>query len=338
MRRSGDAGASLDDVAAALRHLPYRQNLGPYVPASAIEQDLLDDPEFAAVFSTTTSCRTRRRGGPGPRSTPAWASTRASPVATCTPRAARSVMDADVIVVGAGPTGLMLACELCLAGVRPLVLERQPQIRDIPKAGGLSGQILELLRYRGELERFEAAGTAAAAGSHGSRGAGCTWTSPRSPIPRWRCCRFRSRCSSASSTSSARELGAEIRRGQRGGRAEPGRRHGDRGGARPGRARPGDRPISRRLRRGEQPGARPGRHPVPRHHLPGGPAARPGHRARVGDRARERRHRRRGGGQDQLRVHTDRARRVRPRVDRPRAHGPLHQRGGVHRATTTTSR
>src|SRR4249919_806567 len=70
-------------------------------------------------------------------------------------------MDADVIVVGAGPTGSMLACELCLAGVRPLVLERFPQIRDIPKAGGLSGQILELLRYRGELERFEAAGTAA---------------------------------------------------------------------------------------------------------------------------------------------------------------------------------
>ena len=65
-----------------------------------------------------------------------------------------------MIIVGAGPTGLMLAGELGLAGVRPLVLEQQPQIRDIPKAGGLSGQILELLRYRGELERFEAARTA----------------------------------------------------------------------------------------------------------------------------------------------------------------------------------
>ncbi|MFG6202046.1 FAD-dependent monooxygenase [Nonomuraea sp. JJY05] len=67
--------------------------------------------------------------------------------------------DTDVIIVGAGPTGLMLAAELRLAGVRPLVLERQPRRRDTPKAGGLGGQILELLRYRGLLERFQAACT-----------------------------------------------------------------------------------------------------------------------------------------------------------------------------------
>jgi 2-polyprenyl-6-methoxyphenol hydroxylase-like FAD-dependent oxidoreductase len=66
-------------------------------------------------------------------------------------------MDTDVIIVGAGPTGLMLAAELRLAGVRPLVLERQPRPRDTPKAGGLGGQILRLLHYRGLLERFETA-------------------------------------------------------------------------------------------------------------------------------------------------------------------------------------
>ena len=65
-----------------------------------------------------------------------------------------------MIVVGAGPTGLMLAGELGLAGVRALVLERLPQPSEIQKAGGLSGQILELLRYRGLLERFEAVATA----------------------------------------------------------------------------------------------------------------------------------------------------------------------------------
>ncbi|MFF0306608.1 FAD-dependent monooxygenase [Streptosporangium sp. NPDC004379] len=71
----------------------------------------------------------------------------------------RHMKNADVIIVGAGPTGLMLAGELSLAGVRPLVLERHPHRRDTPKAGGLGGQILELLRYRGLLERFQAACT-----------------------------------------------------------------------------------------------------------------------------------------------------------------------------------
>ncbi|MGW7433209.1 FAD-dependent monooxygenase [Streptomyces sp. NPDC054861] len=70
------------------------------------------------------------------------------------------MIDADVIIVGAGPTGLMLACELRLAGVRPLVLERQTQPLEIPKANGLGGQILDLLHYRGLLDRFESACTA----------------------------------------------------------------------------------------------------------------------------------------------------------------------------------
>ena len=65
----------------------------------------------------------------------------------------------DVIVVGAGPTGLMLAVELRLAGAGVLVLERQPEPRTTPKAGGLNGQILEHLRYRGLLDRFEQVGT-----------------------------------------------------------------------------------------------------------------------------------------------------------------------------------
>jgi 2-polyprenyl-6-methoxyphenol hydroxylase-like FAD-dependent oxidoreductase len=66
-------------------------------------------------------------------------------------------IDTDVIVVGAAPTGLMLAGELRLAGVRTVVLERLPEPWAVPKAGGLGGQILELLRYRGLLERFETA-------------------------------------------------------------------------------------------------------------------------------------------------------------------------------------
>ncbi|WAL69778.1 hypothetical protein ORV05_22600 [Amycolatopsis cynarae] len=38
----------------------------------------------------------------------------------------------------------MLAGKLRLAGVRLLVLERQPRLRETPKTSGFSGQILEL--------------------------------------------------------------------------------------------------------------------------------------------------------------------------------------------------
>jgi Type I phosphodiesterase / nucleotide pyrophosphatase len=48
-----DAGATREDLAAFLRDYPYRRNLGPYVPRNAIEQDLLDRQQFAAVFATT---------------------------------------------------------------------------------------------------------------------------------------------------------------------------------------------------------------------------------------------------------------------------------------------
>src|ERR1700689_3003473 len=66
-------------------------------------------------------------------------------------------MDTDVIIVGAGPAGLMLAGELCLAGVRPLVLERYPRPRDTDRAGGLGGEIVDLLPYLGLPERLRAA-------------------------------------------------------------------------------------------------------------------------------------------------------------------------------------
>lgn len=61
---------------------------------------------------------------------------------------------ADVIIVGAGPNGLMLATELCLAGVRPVVLEQLAQPSVAPKANGLVGQVVPLLDRRGLYQRF----------------------------------------------------------------------------------------------------------------------------------------------------------------------------------------
>ncbi|GAB7037259.1 MULTISPECIES: FAD-dependent oxidoreductase [Catenuloplanes] len=60
----------------------------------------------------------------------------------------------DVIVVGAGPNGLMAAAELALAGVRPLVLERDHAPREEMRANGMVGQIVRLLDRRGLLSRL----------------------------------------------------------------------------------------------------------------------------------------------------------------------------------------
>ena len=64
-------------------------------------------------------------------------------------------MDADVVIAGAGPTGLMLACELRLAGIQPVVLERLAGPTGLSKALGLIGRAVDTLDYRGLLGRFE---------------------------------------------------------------------------------------------------------------------------------------------------------------------------------------
>ncbi|OEV23324.1 FAD-dependent oxidoreductase, partial [Streptomyces nanshensis] len=54
-----------------------------------------------------------------------------------------------MIIVGGGPNGLMLACELALAGVRPTVLERLAGPKTEPRANGLVGQVVRMLDRRG---------------------------------------------------------------------------------------------------------------------------------------------------------------------------------------------
>ena len=60
----------------------------------------------------------------------------------------------DVVVAGAGPNGLMLACELALAGVRPLVLERLTGPTEEQRANGLAGQVVRMLDRRGLYARL----------------------------------------------------------------------------------------------------------------------------------------------------------------------------------------
>ena len=60
-----------------------------------------------------------------------------------------------VVIAGAGPTGLMLAGELALAGVDVAIVERRPsQELAGSRAGGLHSRTIEILDQRGIAERF----------------------------------------------------------------------------------------------------------------------------------------------------------------------------------------
>jgi 2-polyprenyl-6-methoxyphenol hydroxylase-like FAD-dependent oxidoreductase len=66
--------------------------------------------------------------------------------------------DTDVVVVGAGPTGLALAGELALQGVRCRVLERRGERPNLTRAFAVHARTLELLDARGLADAVVAGG------------------------------------------------------------------------------------------------------------------------------------------------------------------------------------
>ncbi|MGA5559888.1 FAD-dependent monooxygenase [Streptomyces platensis] len=74
--------------------------------------------------------------------------------------AAEVADEVDVLVVGAGPTGLLLGAELALGGVRVQILERRTAAQRDSRALTLHPRSIELMDQRGLVERFLAHGRA----------------------------------------------------------------------------------------------------------------------------------------------------------------------------------
>jgi 2-polyprenyl-6-methoxyphenol hydroxylase-like FAD-dependent oxidoreductase len=64
------------------------------------------------------------------------------------------VGSSDVVVVGAGPTGLMLVCELALAGTKVKLLDERTDMPNITRAFAVHARTLELLDARGLAEEL----------------------------------------------------------------------------------------------------------------------------------------------------------------------------------------
>ncbi|MEV5506364.1 FAD-dependent monooxygenase [Streptomyces orinoci] len=72
---------------------------------------------------------------------------------------ADTALDADVVVIGAGPTGLLLAGDLAAAGVSTLLLERRGEESNLTRAFAVHARTLEVLDARGLAEELLATGT-----------------------------------------------------------------------------------------------------------------------------------------------------------------------------------
>jgi 2-polyprenyl-6-methoxyphenol hydroxylase-like FAD-dependent oxidoreductase len=93
-------------------------------------------------------------------------------------RQLEAAMDVDVLIVGAGPTGLMLANQLARRGVRPMIVDRHSGPAQQSRAMAVQARTLEIYAKMGIIEKALALGARATAANMWANG---RWTA-RIPV------------------------------------------------------------------------------------------------------------------------------------------------------------
>lgn len=125
----------------------------------------------------------------------------------------------DVLVVGAGPVGLWVACELALAKVKVAVLERRADVVTQSRALAIQGRTLEVFALRGLADRFLSRGRPIPKGHYAGLGTPLDFSvfDTRFPFMLF----LPQATTEALLEERALELGVDIRRGHLVERAEP---------------------------------------------------------------------------------------------------------------------
>ena len=80
------------------------------------------------------------------------------PLRAASGEGSKSGMDIQVLIVGAGPTGLTLAIDLGLRGVRATIIEQKEAPQFLPKMERCNARTMEIYRRMGIAEKVRAAG------------------------------------------------------------------------------------------------------------------------------------------------------------------------------------
>ena len=71
----------------------------------------------------------------------------------------QTAIKTDVVIIGAGPTGLSLACQFIRHGVDFVILEKNERITPYPKAIGVHARTLEIFEQLGLAKKAVGEGT-----------------------------------------------------------------------------------------------------------------------------------------------------------------------------------